>query len=231
MLEIKFETIANLTPAIVLLFLVFMFFFIKRNSLSLTSIIEGIKSFIFLLGITIFLVVGYVITNLLIKQRSYIGLIIPFGWFFIYYQGIKRILFATFGVSVKKLIDFNSLIGLTPKFVDNIVKIIFLTLMSSGFLFFTVMIFFVAVPDTANQPYGMFPLIIAGLIFLIATVILFYVFYKVITKIIFHRVGLVTKNKTTIVKKDTEIGIIFLRVWFLFIVMFAYLAIVGKSNG
>lgn len=201
----------------------------------MSKILEGVAYFLYLLVIILFLVVGYGIANLLIEQRQYIGLIIPLGWFYICYQGIKQLLFVTFGISVRKLIDFDGFIGLSPKVLSNLVKIVSFALMSLGFLFSTVMIFFVAVPDTANQPYGMFPLIIAGLIFLIATVILFYVLYKIISNIIFHRVGLIIKNKTMAVKQDANIGKTFFRIWllfaFLFVVLFIYLTIVGKPNG
>ena len=233
MLEISHETIVSLAPAVLLSFLIYLFIFIKRNSLS--KILEGVAYFLYLLVIILFLVVGYGIANLLIEQKQYIGLIIPLGWFYICYQGIKQLLFVTFGISVRKLIDFDSFIGLNPKVLSNLAKIVFFALMSLGFLFSTVMIFFVAVPDTANQPYGTFPLIIAGLIFLVATVILFYVLYKIISEIIFHRASLIIKDKTMVVKQGANIGKIFFRIWllfaFLFVVLFIYLAIVGKPNG
>lgn len=233
MLEIRHETIVSLIPAIILLFTVYMFFFIKRNSFA--KFLEGVAYFFYLLVIILFITVGYGITNLMVEQRQYIGLIIPLGWFYICYQGVKTLLFVTFGISIGKVIDLDNLIGLDSKVVSNIVKVVSFALMSLGFLFGTIMIFFVAVPDTANQPYGIFPLIIAGLIFLLVTIILFYISYKIIANVIFHRVNSAAKSKTTIVKQDVNIGKIFFRIWllfaFLFVVLFAYLAIVGKSNG
>lgn len=232
MLEIKYETLVSLIPAIILLFMLFMFFFIKRNSLA--KVLEGVKYFVYLLVIIIFLVVGYGIINLAIETRQYVVLILPLGWSYLCYQGIKQIIFVTFGVSIRKLVDFYDLVGLDPRMVSNIVKIIAFALMPLGSLLFTVLTFFVAVPDTANQPYGMFPLIIVGLILLLVTIILFYVFYQIIIKIIFRREGLVAKNKTTVIKQPVNIEKIFLMIWllfaFLFVVLFVYLAIADKLN-
>lgn len=135
MLEINQETLVSLIPVVILLFVVYMFFFVKRNSIS--RVLEGVGYFLLLLVIITFIVVGWGIAGSLIEQKQYIGLIIPLGWFYLCYQAIKALLSVTFGISIRKLIDLRNII-------DNghsILKVLPFSILPLGFLYFTIIIF------------------------------------------------------------------------------------------
>lgn len=145
--------------------------------------------------ISIFIIIGNWLIKVCLTQLVYVGLIIPIGWFFIAYNLIKQILNNDFGLNIH-------MINPKSKFWNKITQnkiVIPNILVFIGFAFATFMILFKALPDTANQPYGPVPVLIAGLIFLCATIGLGVLLYLNIT----NKIAFVPNNENSFTDNAT----------------------------
>jgi len=126
--------------------------------------------------VSIFIVVGFGLIKVCLTQPLYAGLIIPFGWFFIAYNIIKNFLNEDFGLNIHILNPEWKVI----KLIKENTILIPISILVVGFSFATFMILFKALPDTANQPYGPLPVLLAGLVFLAVTIGLVFLLYSII---------------------------------------------------
>lgn len=231
---------------IIIAFVVYLFCFTRRNpEAGFLEYVRVFGSFFTLCVVSIFLVTGYFIAIAVVKSGQYAGLVVPVGWLFICFVIIKGILAQDFGITIglnltgsRFSVDWSKM---GPALIEGGLAI--------AFTFGTFSIFSI-VPDTANQPYGPFPLVIAGLIFLFVTVILYILTYKTITgqmKYIRTGSGSFTSlsNEETLpedaneeevdnaTKKDINARKIFFILWsifaLLFISVFVYCILVDKG--
>lgn len=153
-------------------FFIYMLCFYRRNpGAEFKQYFYASKNFLALCLVAIFLAAGYFLAVVLVKNEQYAGLIIPLGWCIICFINVKRIIAKDFGVRLVTTsnIDWNrwGLAGIQ----------LGLGICS---LIATIIIFSV-VPDREHQSYGTFLVIIAGIIFLLVTIIIFINMYKTLT--------------------------------------------------
>ena len=176
MLEFTSEQIQKyLTGVVIFTIFYLIIFHIKGRRKNLAGYSDAVKSCIIYAVMGVFFIVGIGLVKPLIVDKQYLGLLVPLGWLFIICLGVRACLKNDFDIDI-------NIIKVDPVKRRLIWEIIIYSIIAIGFAFASGMIFFVAVPDLENQPYGPIPLVIAGLIFGIVSIILIRTIYYKITK-------------------------------------------------
>lgn len=167
MLEFTNEQIIGYLIGVIVFTVFYLIVYSKKGVCkNIAGYIEAVKS-CFVYGVVgVFLIVGTGIARQIIMQGSaYAGLIVPIGWLLIIYLVVKS--------RLKKDFDLDISVFKLDARKKNIVKNIFVRcIIGVAFIFASYMIFFVAVPDTANQPYDPVPLVLAGALFGVLGIVL-----------------------------------------------------------